>query len=79
MAPVHPQYVVATTTCPHFSALSLTHPRLHVPVPPEIPEVSEEVHQPELHHQVSNLLAAQVLGFFNVVAEVPYHYVILVP
>ena len=41
-------------------------------------EVVEEVHQPELHHQVSNLLAEWVLIFSNVGAEVPEHYGILV-
>ena len=47
--------------------------------PPALPEVVEEVHQPELCQQISNLLAARVLGVYDVGSEVPYHYSILVP
>ena len=75
--PVHPQDVVPT--CPHRFALSLLHPHIHVPVLPVLSEVVEEVHQTKLHHQVSNLLTVQVLGFADVGAEVTYQYVILAP
>ena len=48
-------------------------------VPSALAEVEEEFHHTELHQQVSNLLAARVLGFDDVGAEVTYHYGILVP
>ena len=67
-APVYPHNLV--TTCLYKSDLSHLQPRLNVPVLPALTEVVEEVHQTELHHQVSELLAAQVLGFANVGAEV---------
>ena len=54
-------------------------PHHNVQVPQAMPEEEEEVHQTKIHHQVSNLLAVQVLGFYNVGAEVLYHYGILVP
>ena len=75
--PVNPQDVV--TSCLYHSYLS--HPKQihYVPVTQELTEVEEEVHHPKLHQQVSNLLAARVLGFSDVGAEVPYHYGILVP
>ena len=76
-APVLPQDVV--TTFPNCSALSLLHPCLQVPVPPELTEVVEEVHHTKLHQQVSNLLVTRVLGFSNVRYEVTYHYRILAP
>ena len=50
-----------------------------MPVLPVLSEVVEEFHQPELHHQVSNLLTVRVLGFANIGAEVPYYYGILAP
>ena len=36
------------------------------------------VHQPEIHQQVIDMLAIQVMGFAGVGDEVPYHYEILV-
>ena len=41
--------------------------------------MEEEVHQNELHQQVREMLAAQVLGFLDVGAEAPYQHGILVP
>ena len=57
------------------------HPRpcFHVPVPPALLEVEEEVHYTKLQQQVRDLLAAQVLGISDLGAEVPYPYGILVP
>ena len=69
---MRPQVVVAT--CPHCSSLYLLWLHLHLTLPPALPEVVEEVHQPKLCYQFSNLLAARVLGFADVGAEVSYHY-----
>ena len=77
VAPVCPHNVV--TSCLHRSALYHQRPRLHLPVPTALPEVEEEVHKPEIHQQVSNLLAARVLGLDDVGAEVPQYYDIVVP
>ena len=38
----------------------------------------EEVHQPEPHQKIINLLTARVLGLSNVDVEIPYNYGILV-
>ena len=54
-------------------------PRLQVEEPQSLPELVEEVHQPELHHQTSNMLIARVLGLADAGFEVPQHYGILVP
>ena len=62
------------TSCPQHYTLSQPSTCLHVPVPPELTVVVEEVRQPDLHQQVSNLLAARVLGFDYVDDEVPYFY-----
>ena len=72
-----PQDVV--TTCPYHSGLSHPKPRIHFPVPSVLPEVLEEVHHPKLNQQVSNMLAARVLGFSDISAEFPQQYGILVP
>ena len=77
VAPVRTHDVVAT--CPNQSALSLPQPHLHVLVLTGLKEVLDEVHQIKLHHKVSNLLAAHVLGFSNVGTKVLFHYGILVP
>ena len=63
---------------PHHFVLYHPTPRLHVTVPPELTEVEEEFHQPELHQQVRNFMAARIWGFADVGAEVPYPYEILV-
>ena len=67
-APVCLQYVI--TSCPHILALSHLRPRLHAPEPPALLEVVEEVHQPELNQQISDLLTARVLGLDDVGIEV---------
>ena len=45
---------------PHHFVLYHPTPLLHVPVPPELTEVEEEFHQPELHQQVRNFMAARI-------------------
>ena len=59
------------TSCLHISALSHPIPHLHMTVMPYLPKAEEEVHQPELQHQVGDLLAARVMGLGDVGAEVP--------
>ena len=46
--------------------MSQPKPSIHVPIPPALPEMDEELYQPELHHQASDLLVAQVLGLADV-------------
>ena len=75
-SPVRPHDSV--TTCLYRSSLSHLRTRLHIPVPPDLPRVVEEVHQPEFRQQFRNLLGAQVLGFADVGAKVPYKYGLLV-
>ena len=50
-----------------------------MPELPELTEVVEEVHQPELQQHTRDLLTAWVLGLDNVYVEVPYQYGVLVP
>ena len=50
-----------------------------MPVLSALGEVEEEAHHTELHQQVNNLLAVQVMLFSGVGAEVPYHYGRLLP
>ena len=65
------------TTFPHLSDLPHPLPHLHVPVPPALLEVAEDFHHPKLHQKVSDLLAARVLGFADVSADVPDKYGLL--
>ena len=61
MVLVCPQDIV--TSCPYSYALSYQRPRLRVPVPPDLPEVEEEVYQPELLQQVKDLLYASTFVY----------------
>ena len=61
---------VVTTRLQQYTLPDLG-PRLQVSEPQALVEVSEEVHQPKLHQQISDLLNARVLGLFNVGVEIP--------
>ena len=76
-APIHTSDVV--TCFLHHYTLSQSRTHLHMPEPPALLEVVDELHHPKLHQQVSDLLTAQVLVLSDVGVEVPYHNEILVP
>ena len=59
------------TSCPYHYYLYHLRPHVHVPVPPALLELVEEVHQTRIHHKVRDLLAARVLGFAYADAEIP--------
>ena len=59
------------TSCPQKSDLLHLRPRLQPAEPSGLLEITKEVHQPELHHQSIDLMAARVLGLADVGVEVP--------
>ena len=58
------------TSCPQQYALSNLRPHLQVTEPLVLEEAAEEVHQPKIRQQISDLLTAIVLVLANVGIEV---------
>ena len=68
-AVICPQDVI--TSCPQQPILLHLWPCLQVAEFFALPEVMEEVHQPKIHQQISNLPTARFLGLADVGVEVP--------
>ena len=70
--PIFPQDVVTY----FLQQSALLHLILHLQVtePLALQEMAEEVHQIELHQNISDLLTVRVLVLADVGVEFPYHY-----
>ena len=66
---IHTQDLV--TTLPQQDTLADLGPHLQVSETKALTEVTEEVHHPKLHQNISNFLTERVLGLSNVNVDIP--------